>query len=815
MPTHKIPTRKNQKSYFLPTLGETATVSSIMKGVNKYLDILTEIAERKLKKQFKIDKLDFDSLGFVNSYLIYQAIKDKKFKKNTLINFPDKETKSEFYIPVIITLSLHSFIDNYILSERLSNTDNELYNHFFSYQFNIDLDKMPITFKSKSIIVTEKQYENKLKKFTSSLFYLSIKKLKKLIDTNSANKLKPIEYKIYDNREDFLNDIIEIIGKRDTNFFKEELFNCIENDIHKAFPFQYIAKTGKNTNNIPIDPMIYIVNDYQTARTHILDKRNNISNVIFIGANKYKDCHLEISEDLNSKRIENCLLIGSADISENAIPNLYKWKWTLSELNHFNYFTTYPINKILVENEHFSDLLKDFDCLLTQIENDHGIILEELYRFVRNILPVIIPSTDSRLITQLDNTLIYFRKAGEDIVETAFYEIDEYDYEEIWEEILIKFALLIDCKKESHLKFKKIQEFDRIDYLIVPKEYLQIWNEEVNKVKIRNIISFKDFEQLSVKNKTIVFLGFFGYNHLKSMLYNSNKINIILYSQEDDHFKNCFNRFKRETYNELKSSDRKVISDISFRETEKIENIEELIKRLFEKDEETKIDPDYSETYSTDIYRELTFENDTETLELDENKTVLLKTNRKEYFEKVKNLTVGDKIRVYDNSSKEELYQVALEFDTNGEFMKIEGFSSLWKTELRNYYLKFKSLDELYQHLVSNGLSIKNKFTLRNWINIDSDVKFPQSKKDLSVLKKSINSILFNEKFSDILKSRRLFNGIMIALGRDFSDEISDYIRNKRKGELLKQFSDRQIQQFVDQNAKERTIKTIKAIDNE
>ena len=82
-------------------------------------------------------------------------------------------------------------------------------------------------------------------------------------------------------------------------------------------------------------------------------------------------------------------------------------------------------------------------------------------------------------------------------------------------------------------------------------------------------------------------------------------------------------------------------------------------------------------------------------------------------------------------------------------------------------------------------------------MNPDSDVKFPQSKKDLFVLKRTINSNLMNESFSDILKSRRLFNGIMIALGRDFSDEITDYFQNKIKGKLLKQFSEKQIQLLV------------------
>jgi len=201
--------------------------------------------------------------------------------------------------------------------------------------------------------------------------------------------------------------------------------------IHKAFPFQYIAKSGNKTDNLPIDPMIYIVNDYETARKQIFDKGIKVHNITIIGANKYKDYHIEISEDLNNRRIGNCLLIGSADIATNSIPNLYKWKWTLPELDYFKYFTTHQINKVIVENKQFTEYLKEFDCSVKQAENEYGINLKELYKFVRSLFSIIIPSDQSRLITKLDNTLIYFQKEGKDIVETAFYEIDEYDYEEI------------------------------------------------------------------------------------------------------------------------------------------------------------------------------------------------------------------------------------------------------------------------------------------------------------------------------------------------------------------------------------------------
>lgn len=779
-----------------------------MNDVNKYIEILIEFSERKLKEHFKINELEFDQFETVNSYLIYQTIRDNK--NNTLLYIPDKETKSQFYIPAIYTLAIYNFIDNYI--------DNTTV-----YEVNDIIQENGIRYKIKS-----KNSQGYILEGNGLTKETSHSRIKKYIITNADLRNRKVKLK-FDTYSDFFRDILNeaidflpskfkyksviVTDKSIVSELKAHKINGKQ--IHKAFPFQYVTKSGKQTDNIPIDPMIYIVNDYETVRKHILSQEITVRNITFIGENKYKEHHLEITEDLNNGKIENCLLIGSTDLSANSIPSLRKWKWTLAELDYFNYFTTYPIKKIITENSQFTIALNDFNDTIKQIEQEYGVNLNELYKYVRNILPIIIPSPQSRLLTQLDNALIYFEKEGEDIVETILSDIGEYDYDDIWNEILVKFLALINSKKTAHFKFQKIEEFEKIDYLIAPKEYLEIWQEEINSYKVKNVISFKEFNSLTVKNKTIVFLGFFGYNHLKSMMYSSNKISIILYPQEEIHFNNCENKLNKETYHELKSTDRKTISGISFKEIEQIENIDELINRLFSQDEEAKINPDYSESFGTNIIRELTFENDTEKLELDENKTVLLKIGQKERFEKVKNLKTGDKIRVYDNSSKEELYQVALEFDTNGEFTKIEEFSKLWKSELKSFYKEHNSLTQLHQILVQNGLSIKNELTLNNWIKPESDVKFPQRKKDLSVIKKTINSELLNQNYNDIFKYRIGYNRIMKSLGRKFSSEISDYIQHKRKGKLLKQFTTVQIQQFVDQNAKERIIKTIKAIDYE
>jgi len=789
-----------------------------MNDVNKYLEVLVGFSEKKLKTYFDIDKLGFENFELVNSYLIHQTIKDKKNKKNTLIYIPNGDTKSQFYLPVIFTLAIYNFTDNYIDDATIFNIGDI-----------IQKDGIRKKIVSKNGTTYTAEWENKRKGIiTKSSGEISHNAIKTYIITNADLKNQQVKLKFDLYRSFFASVIKEDIKFLPSKFkyksiivtdksIVEELktYEIDGEKIHKAFPFRYVTKSGIETDNIPIDPMIYIVNDYETARKHILEKGIYIRNITFIGHNKYKEHYLQISEDLNNNKMENCLFVGSSDFPENAIPNLLKWKWTLPELDYFNYFETFPIDKIIVEDVPFSKSLIEFDAVINKIENDYGINLKELYKFIRNILPIIIPSQKSRLVSQLENTLMYFEKEGEDILETALDEIGEYDYENAWNEILEKFKKLIDCKRNSLSKFDEINSFQKIDYLVVPKEYCDFWIDELKNNKVKNIISYKEFNQLEVRNKTIVFLGFFGYNHLKSMMYNSNKINILLYQQEDEYFESCFQQLKNETYNELRNSHRKEISEISFKETEHIENVDELIKRLFGQEEDSKINPDYSDSYNTNICRVLEFENNTECLELDENKTVLLKINNQERFEKVRNLTVGDKIRVYDNSSKEELYQVALHFDNDGEFSKIEEFSKLWKKELKAFYLKFNSLDELHQNLLSIGLSIKNEQTLHNWTNINSNVKFPQRKKDLSVLRKAIDSIILNENYSNILKYRSGYNRIMISLGRKFSGEITEYILTKKKGQFLQQFSEIQIQQFVNQNAKERTIKSIKAIENE
>lgn len=779
-----------------------------MKNLLKYIENLKEKSKNELSSHFNIDGLNLEDFELINSYLIHQAIRsDKGSISNSLIYIPSKDTKSKFYLPVIFMLAAYHFIDNCIDDAT-------------AYQVGDILQEKGITYK----IIGKTDSGYRIVGSNSDTHYPTKEQIKNYIITNGQtinarkSKTKFHLYKSFINKiipggvnyvpSKFKHKSVIVAEKKIVDELKKFTFAGEKN--YKSIPFRYISKSGDKSDNIPIDPMLYIVNDYDTVREFILNEGIPIQNVTIVGSTKYREKLTEISADLNNAKFKTCLLIGSTDLSENSIPDLLSWKWTLPELDHFNYFETENIIELYANSEDFENALVNFTSLIAKIEKDYEINLQSLFAFVRRLFKIVLPFPNSRLSAQIDNILASFNKVGRDLVDEEFYEIDEYDYEEIWEEIASNFQTLVDIKSRDCSKSQKLGEFTKIDVLVVPKGLIQIWNEVIKEMNItvRKIASYEEFKKYEKKDKIIVFLGFYGFAHYKEMLYNYNQINLLLNKAEKKHFESCKIRFENETLSKIKSPDREELSKVIFKEEEqKEENVTDIIKRIFNKEHhesesETKIE-------SEPLIYTFTFEGESKPVLLEQNTTVLIIVGKSERDEKVKNLMEGDKIRVYENSSRETLYSIAQEADESGDFKKIEHYANLWKEELIKYSSKFNNHSELLSDLRTNGLSIQNEATLSNWKNPNNSIKFPQKNKDLSVLKRTINSQRLTDNFKEIIKFRRIYNGIMIALGRDFSDEISQFIKTKKKGKILSRFGHYKIQELINNSAPIRTIKTI------
>jgi len=244
-------------------------------------------------------------------------------------------------------------------------------------------------------------------------------------------------------------------------------------------------------------------------------------------------------------------------------------------------------------------------------------------------------------------------------------------------------------------------------------------------------------------------------------------------------------------------------------------SISDIIEDLHNLSQKEQREYDYGELDS--VNHKILFINSNEIMICEGSKSVLLFINSRWEKCKIRQLMPGDKVRIYNNLTKELLFTIAAQDDTHGRFNKIDHDSKCWKNALNEYIVAKReispqySIDILFRELQSQGSTISNIITLKKWLNQDDKERFPNSLKNLIAIKDLIADDSFNSNFDSIKRSRRMYRGVMIALGRDLSDEVMDYIVSKGKiiGKILNKFSEEEIRTFVQNSAPERIILTI------
>lgn len=773
-----------------------------------YIDLLCSTAKKTLHREFNLEDFNFSDFEYINAYLLLNPFLNEQ---NLLINIYEREEKTHFYIPTIFVLSLISFYKNYI-----------------SYHPDIKvgdiLQRSGQTYKV--VEIGENNYILKANKGIKRS--VSKKGIETFIVTTAA--LKDRKSKIrFDTYKSFFNKIFKVKSKLPSKFKYKFLiitskeiiqklkeFELDSEKIHKAFPFEYISKSGKHFPNLPIDPMIYIVNDYETAKGHVFNLQDiEIDTIVFIGASKYREYISNIFNDQRKQKFKNCIFIGNEDIKE--VSNLKKWNWTFPEKICLNGSATYPIRIIRAEDAILSELIQKLHHILRSIEDELFIELHEISKLIKDVFIIVAPDEKSRLRNQIEEFKSVIEKKAEAIILEKLDDIGVDDYEEYWSKIKAVIEEIINQLGKENEKYKILKSLTDIEYLVVPLKYvdIELWKEQLKLLGNSriNVIAYRDYKKLNIEQPfRICFLAYYGYNHLKSMLNTHHKITLLLYDEEIQHNNQNLTGFKNELLQEYCSVDRKELSGVDYPRAPQEESTSDLIERLFGQEFD---DPREYQYERENLLYEIIFE-DFETRVLDSNKTIILIRESREVPEKVYNLIEGDEIRVYDNTTKEQLYEIALREDKEGRFKEIEETSRLWKGRLLHFYkTEFTTIERLFDLLKSNGLTISNIHTLKKWLDPLDKVKFPQTVKDLYAIKRTLNDDTLNESFSNVLKGRRVYNSIMIALGRDLSEEITNYIVAGEKGKILKRFSNSQIDEIVQRNAPIRKIKHKKVMEIE
>lgn len=873
-----------------------------------YLHQLNQTAEKNLETDFRFTKPDFSTFQIINASLIKQLF--SKEDTNLLISLPTNELpKTVFEISILLPV-LKCFLHSAGITKSVNVGDiiikaecgtissvREIGENFIKATPLLETSRVVIGYESPFLILNDNlklKVAQKLNKATYIQKKSSIENLKSKLLEEIQQHLAITKY--YQDRNISLSPkhktkVIAVASKKD---FLELIPSCI--------PFQYINKSGEIYPDTPFDPILYVVNDFATAKEFIIDKEFEIDTILFIGDNKYKADSLsnkiksDISRLYRQEKFKRCIFIGNEDIESTDKFKVQKWNWTLPEMKHFSNATNSKINTIRISYPKLSNAILDFIKIVNNAEqqNENLINLKKSLRFVRRMYPTTALNNE-RINSRANDILKEFEVEVEELFQDEYQSIDK-DYKPDFELLKSQFKKIIALAKNENAKAQWFKEQAKdVDYIVVHSKVKGYWEKEIEKclqtnqvvskvksladlnniqskeqslqfykgLKYTQVITLKEFEQKEADKKRYLFLSFYGYGvypeTLLEKMYAKNVVSdILLYEEEYKAFQYHLYKFNERTIQEFRSVDREELSGIKYPETQNIntENIDEWIKFLIDSE-------NFKFSKKEEIRYEIAFVEETEKIKQRESKKVLLE-GYEEHYKEVRELKKGDKVRIYQNPDIETLHDIIKMTDESELFLRVDKFSSLWKSSLWKYasstailnkhtdLLRRKHLGEyddlsvtdkktasdaeqalyeiivnesniksinyiintLFEELVANGLSV-SKNRLENWLHPDNKTKFPKRKIDFSAIVKTVNDPELNNNWKEIMGTATKYLGILNYKGRKFADEINNYLLTEEKGEMLDWLNKKEIEKIIEDGAPLRTIKEIKKLDYE
>ncbi|MFQ5788472.1 MAG: hypothetical protein ACE5H1_10900 [Thermodesulfobacteriota bacterium] len=292
-------------------------------------------------------------------------------------------------------------------------------------------------------------------------------------------------------------------------------------------------------------------------------------------------------------------------------------------------------------------------------------------------------------------------------------------------------------------------------------------------------------------------------------------INLILYRQEREVFDCYSKKYQKELEEELTSPTREAFTGIKYPVipakdegktlSKAIQSIVDNTENHWDEDDFVSIKENPGLNTPEKILYYVFYEGESFCDEMDSNEYVF---DQKDRPLRIGQVQQGDKIRVYLERFNADLYEIAADEDPE-TFTLIEYYSNLWRNALVNQYRSNgMSIDVLHSRLKDLGLSVQIP-TLRNYL--DGTIKFPKRLGDLKAISELTSSERLNSQMQDLLKYKRIYNGVMIALGRNLKEEIRLYLQTKKLGSILKdKFTEETVENFIETKMPLMTVKEIK-----
>lgn len=784
-----------------------------MKEIEKYVNEISGKANSYLKNEYNLDSFIISNFQAINFYLIDKALNKNK---NLFVESFDEELPSLSQFPTVLSIAISLFFKNYCDDITEYKEGDILQKDGFRF----------IYFKRND------NCSHYLKSGNTDYPSVSNKNIKKYIVTNADMTQRRVKTRFDDYKRlfnlVFNTDYVPskfkyksaiILEKKE---FDEEIKNqtYTEIDILKAIPIRWISKNGTESwNHIPIEPMILCVPDLDTLEEYVLGKNIKIESLVIIGKNKYKDNDLaKIKRFLREGEIPNCIILGNEGFEDNN-GQFIKWKWTFEEFALLEKSDLGNIDSVPIATSSFEESINTLQSYLTDLESNYSINLNNVKSLRKFLFPLVLSKeANSRNSNQLEYVRHLILKVSKECILENLYNQNIDSGQE-----LIKIEELINdiFNQFNNDKLKTLKNNQDIDIIIVPEPLIANWKEEYKtRIKLLTLKEFLKTQNNYTTIKQVTLLSLFGNGFqpnevVQDLLSTRHQYKILSYQEEVDFLENLKNRYFNEIIKEYTSKDREKISGLKYEIAPIQIKVSDLIESLHDQSQKDSKEYNYEETEQVNY--EIEFEEKAQKLISDGSKNVLLNNNGNWLKSKVSNLLAKDKVRIYNNLSKEKLFDIAAQQDSKGRFTKVDSDSKIWKEALMRYFLTkthnnpFFTDTDLMKELQKSGLTITNPMTIKKWLTKEDKERFPNSAKNLIAIKLTLNDSHLDENFESIKRSKRFYRGIMISLGRDLSDDVMDYIASNGKsiGKILSNFTDEEIKLFIQKAAPERTIKHI------
>lgn len=791
-----------------------------MQEIKTYTQELINKAKEYLTKEYHLEALNLSDFQAINFYLMDKAINKEE---NLFIESFDKELPALSQFPAVLSAAISLFFKNFCDNHTIYKKGDVLQYNKMRFEIKLVREDSYIVFGGK-----------KGQEYKKTVKYSQIGKYK-IVNAGFTGRRVKVGFGAY---EKFYNLIFNesknlpskfkyksaiIMSKKE---FDEELRTqkYIDIDVKKAIPMRWIARSGAESwNHIPIEPMIYCVPDYDTLQTYVLDKGIDIETLVIIGKNKYKDdISTKIRLALRNEDIPNCIILGSEGFNDEQNQFL-KWKWTFPEFEYLEDKAPGEIKVINIEDAVFQEKIDALMTYLSTLEKENNMSLLNVKRLRRFLYALVLAKSNySRNLSQVEFIQHLIKKVASETIEQDFYDL-ELDDTTVQEQLRLHIDAIFANFHNNKLKY--LQQLSFVDYLIVPKRLVENWREEF-RIKHNKICSIKEFKLLqnSLKGSAKVnVLSLYNngkyYDEVLHFAINSpHRFHFLSYPEEAKVIKTYIDKYNNSLITEYQSKDRKKLTELDFKVKlkEVIENksLEDIMDGFYTRNDRSE-QTYYYESHKQVNYR-IKFQGSTESLVYDGSKTVLIKKNGKWIKSKTYNVLPGDTVRVYNNLSKERLFSIASQEDSNGRFQEVEKMSELWKESLSRYFSnriekdRHYDKDRLLSSLKAKGSKITNLVTISKWLNKEDKERFPHSDNELRAMKMLFEDEALNKSFVELLKVKRFYRGLMISLGRDLSDDVMDYIvsNGKNTGKMLSKFQTEEIQAFVRSAAPIRIIES-------